>query len=60
MSPIIKEPSGILNFRFHGLRHTFANHFVMNCGYLQTFKNIRSRFVVDTLQRAQDGNYQVY
>ncbi len=34
------KKSGIQNFRFHDLRHTFASHFIMNNGDLLTLKEI--------------------
>ena len=44
---VIKEPwqrallkAGIVDFRFHDLRHTFASHFVMNGGDILTLKEI--------------------
>jgi integrase len=32
--------SQITDFRFHDLRHTFASHYVMNCGDLMSLKEI--------------------
>jgi len=34
------KKSGLLDFRFHDLRHTFASHFIMNSGDLLTLKEI--------------------
>lgn len=34
------EKSGILNFRFHDLRHTFASQFMMNGGDLNTLREL--------------------
>ena len=35
-----KEEAGILDFRFHDLRHTFASHFIMEGGSLKSLKEI--------------------
>jgi integrase len=32
--------AGILDFRFHDLRHTFASHYIMNGGDLMSLKEI--------------------
>ncbi len=35
-----KEEAGILDFRFHDLRHTFASHFIMERGSLKSLQEI--------------------
>ncbi len=43
--------SGILDFRFHDLRHTFASHFVMNGGDLLTLKEILGHHSMKMVER---------
>lgn len=43
--------AGILDFTFHGLRHTFASHFVMNGGDLLTLKEILGHSSMQMVER---------
>ena len=43
--------AGILNFRFHDLRHTFASHFVMNDGDLLVLKDILGHSSMKMVER---------
>jgi len=45
------KKAGILDFRFHDLRHTFASHFVMNSGDLLTLKEILGHHSVKMVER---------
>ena len=46
----LKE-TGILDFRFHDLRHTFASHFVMNGGDLLPLKEILGHHSIAMVER---------
>jgi integrase len=43
--------TGILNFRFHDLRHTFASHFIVNGGDLITLKEILGHSSMKMVER---------
>jgi len=45
------KKAGILDFRFHDLRHTFASHFIMNGGDLLTLKEILGHSSLVMVQR---------
>ena len=38
------EKTGLNNFRFHDLRHTFASHFIMNVGDIFSLQEIPGHF----------------
>ncbi|UCF64811.1 MAG: tyrosine-type recombinase/integrase, partial [bacterium] len=45
------EKSGISDFKFHDLRHTFASHYVMNGGDLISLKYILGHSTLKMVER---------
>lgn len=50
----VLKDAGILNFRFHDLRHTFASHYMMSGGNLYTRAKILGHKDIKMTQRYAD------
>jgi integrase len=50
----VLKDAGILNFRFHDLRHTFASHYMMSGGNLYTLAKILGHKDIKMTQRYAD------